>query len=128
MEYFARLANSLGVKLLAGNVLETHSMVVELDFLYSSDGTRRWWDNVYRITVVAATWDQTAFILSVPKRNRLAGKVQFGVSLMQALAVTICPDSMLEVAADLRRQVAGRLPCSLLLQVYTPFCESTYFF
>ncbi|RZC43907.1 hypothetical protein C5167_036850 [Papaver somniferum] len=59
---------SLGVKLLAGNVLETHSMV------------------------------------------------------------TICPDSMLEVAADLRRQVAGRLPCSLLLQVYTPFCESTYFF
>lgn len=43
--------------------------VVELDFLYSSDGTRRWWDNVYRITVVAATWDQTALILSVPKRK-----------------------------------------------------------
>ncbi|KAI3949172.1 hypothetical protein MKW98_026552 [Papaver atlanticum] len=43
--------------------------VVELDFLYPSDGIHRRWDNGYRITSTAATWDQTALILSVPKRK-----------------------------------------------------------
>lgn len=43
--------------------------VVELDFLYPSEGIHRRWDNGYRITSVAATWDQAAFVLSVPRRK-----------------------------------------------------------
>lgn len=43
--------------------------VVELDFLYPSEGIHRRWDNGYRITATAATWDQAAFILSVPKKK-----------------------------------------------------------
>uniref|UniRef100_A0A251UEQ4 non-specific serine/threonine protein kinase n=1 Tax=Helianthus annuus TaxID=4232 RepID=A0A251UEQ4_HELAN len=43
--------------------------VVELDFLYPSEGIHRRWDNGYRITSTAATWDQTALILSVPRRK-----------------------------------------------------------
>lgn len=43
--------------------------VVELDFLYPSEGIHRRWDNGYRITSMAATWDQAALILSVPRRK-----------------------------------------------------------
>ncbi|GJN35810.1 hypothetical protein PR202_gb24617 [Eleusine coracana subsp. coracana] len=43
--------------------------VVELDFLYPSEGIHRRWDNGFRITATAATWDQAAFILSIPKRK-----------------------------------------------------------
>ncbi|KAK5831043.1 hypothetical protein F383_08945 [Gossypium arboreum] len=43
--------------------------VVELDFLYPSEGIHRRWDNGYRITATAATWDQAAFVLSVPRRR-----------------------------------------------------------
>ncbi|KAJ4954034.1 hypothetical protein NE237_030866 [Protea cynaroides] len=43
--------------------------VVELDFLYPSEGVHRRWDSGYRITATAATWDQTALVLSVPKRK-----------------------------------------------------------
>lgn len=43
--------------------------VVELDFLYPSEGIHRRWDNGYRITSTAATWDQAALILSVPRRK-----------------------------------------------------------
>lgn len=43
--------------------------VIELDFLYPSEGIHRRWDNGYRITAVAATWDQAAFVLSVPRRK-----------------------------------------------------------
>nr|XP_043610247.1 casein kinase 1-like protein HD16 [Erigeron canadensis] len=43
--------------------------VVELDFLYPSEGIHRRWDNGYRITSTAATSDQTALILSVPRRK-----------------------------------------------------------
>ncbi|KAK6925726.1 Protein kinase domain [Dillenia turbinata] len=43
--------------------------VVELDFLYPSEGIHRRWDSGYRITSTAATWDQAALILSVPKRK-----------------------------------------------------------
>ncbi|KAJ7011884.1 hypothetical protein NC653_002088 [Populus alba x Populus x berolinensis] len=49
--------------------------VVELDFLYPSEGIHRRWDSGYRITATAATWDQAAFILSVPKR-KLADETQ----------------------------------------------------
>lgn len=42
---------------------------MELDFLYPSEGIHRRWDNGYRITAVAATWDQSALILSIPRRK-----------------------------------------------------------
>lgn len=45
--------------------------VVELDFLYPSEGIHRRWENGYRITSMAATSDQAAFILSIPKRKLL---------------------------------------------------------
>ncbi|KAK6129677.1 hypothetical protein DH2020_036543 [Rehmannia glutinosa] len=43
--------------------------VVELDFLYPSEGIHRRWDAGYRITSTAGTWDQTAFVLSIPRRK-----------------------------------------------------------
>ncbi|PWZ30524.1 Casein kinase 1-like protein HD16 [Zea mays] len=43
--------------------------VVELDFLYPSEGIHRRWESGYRITSTAATNDQAAFILSMPKRK-----------------------------------------------------------
>ncbi|KAF7843396.1 casein kinase 1-like protein HD16 [Senna tora] len=43
--------------------------VVELDFLYPSEGIHKRWDYGYRITATAATWDQAAFVLSVPRRK-----------------------------------------------------------
>ncbi|KAG6738449.1 hypothetical protein POTOM_058068 [Populus tomentosa] len=43
--------------------------VVELDFLYPSEGIHRRWESGFRITSMAATTDQAAFILSIPKRK-----------------------------------------------------------
>jgi hypothetical protein len=43
--------------------------VVELDFLYPSEGIHRRWDNGYRITAMAGTMDQSALILSRPRRR-----------------------------------------------------------
>lgn len=43
--------------------------MVELDFLYPSEGIRRRWENGYRITSAAANEDQAAFILSTSKRR-----------------------------------------------------------
>ncbi|KAL7264325.1 hypothetical protein ACSBR1_002303 [Camellia fascicularis] len=45
--------------------------VVELHFLYPSEGIHRRWENGFRITSMAATVDQAAFILSVPKRKMM---------------------------------------------------------
>lgn len=45
------------------------SQVVELDFLYPSEGIHRRWENGYRITSAAATADQAAFILSSSKKK-----------------------------------------------------------
>lgn len=42
---------------------------MELDFLYPSEGIHRRWDNGYRITSTAATWDQAALVLSAPRRK-----------------------------------------------------------
>lgn len=42
---------------------------VELDFLYPSEGIHKRWDAGYRITATAATWDQAAFVLSIPRRK-----------------------------------------------------------
>lgn len=43
--------------------------MVELDFFYPSEGIHRRWEYGYRITSTAATGDQAAFILSVPRRK-----------------------------------------------------------
>ncbi|KAL1830631.1 hypothetical protein DCAR_0100558 [Daucus carota subsp. sativus] len=43
--------------------------VVELDFLYPSEGIHRRWDGGYRITSTAATMDQSAIVLSIPRRK-----------------------------------------------------------
>lgn len=43
--------------------------MVELDFIYPSEGIHRRWDNGYRITATAATGDQSALILSIPRRR-----------------------------------------------------------
>lgn len=43
--------------------------VVELDFLYPSEGIHKRWDSGYRITATAATGDQAAFVLSIPRRR-----------------------------------------------------------
>ena len=51
------------------NFSNQHCQVVELDFLYPSEGIHRRWDSGYRITATAATWDQAAFVLSVPRRK-----------------------------------------------------------
>lgn len=51
------------------SVVSLFLQVVELDFLYPSEGIHRRWDSGYRITSTAATWDQAALILSVPKRK-----------------------------------------------------------
>lgn len=48
---------------------------MELDFLYPSEGIHRRWDHGFRITSTAATWDQAAFVLSVPRR-KLADETQ----------------------------------------------------
>ncbi|KAJ9548697.1 hypothetical protein OSB04_021240 [Centaurea solstitialis] len=45
------------------------NQVVELDFLYPSEGIHRRWENGYRITAAAATEDQAAFILSTSKKR-----------------------------------------------------------
>ncbi|KAK4405009.1 Casein kinase-like protein HD16 [Sesamum angolense] len=45
--------------------------VVELDFLYPSEGIHRRWESGYRITSMAATADQAAFILSIPRRKMM---------------------------------------------------------
>lgn len=43
--------------------------VVELDFLYPSEGIHKRWDAGYRITSCAATSDQCALVLSIPRRK-----------------------------------------------------------
>ena len=42
---------------------------MELDFHYPSEGIHQRWEQGYRITATAATPDQAAFILSIPRRT-----------------------------------------------------------
>lgn len=43
--------------------------VVELDFQYPSEGIHKRWDGGFRITSCGATPDQSAFVLSLPRRR-----------------------------------------------------------
>ena len=47
----------------------TKQQCIELDFQYPSEGIHRRWDAGFRITACAATPDQSAFALSVPRRR-----------------------------------------------------------
>ena len=51
------------------NLFVLVDQVVELDFLYPSEGIHRRWEKGYRITSAAATEDQAAFVFSAPKRK-----------------------------------------------------------
>ncbi len=51
------------------------SQSIELDFQYPSEGIHRRWDANYRITACAATAEQAAFVLSIPKK-RLGDETQ----------------------------------------------------
>lgn len=66
--------------------------VVELDFLYPSEGIHRRWESGYRITSMAATADQAAFILSIPKR-KLADETQ------ETLRTSAFPSTHVKVGA-----------------------------
>ncbi|GJM93164.1 hypothetical protein PR202_ga09695 [Eleusine coracana subsp. coracana] len=57
------------VFLLRGRLPWQGYQVVELDFLYPSEGIHKRWDHGYRITATAATWDQAALVLSIPRRR-----------------------------------------------------------
>ena len=67
--------------------------VVELDFLYPSEGVHRRWDGGYRITSTAATTDQAALILSIPRR-RLADETQ------ETLRTSQFPSTHVKVSRD----------------------------
>ncbi|KAJ0700204.1 hypothetical protein HanOQP8_Chr10g0365031 [Helianthus annuus] len=43
--------------------------VVELDLLYPSEGMHKRWDAEYRITLIVATSNQAAFVLSIREEN-----------------------------------------------------------
>jgi hypothetical protein len=93
--------------------------VVELDFLYPSEGIHRRWDSGYRITSTAATWDQAAFVLSVPRRKP-ADETQ------ETLRTSAFPSTHVKVcdATPLELRVGGCffLPRGILLVVaFTEF-------
>lgn len=71
--------------------------VVELDFLYPSEGIHRRWENGYRITCMAATADQGAFILSIPKR-KLMDETQ------ETLRTSAFPSTHVKVQIHLRNE------------------------
>ncbi|KAK4413104.1 Casein kinase-like protein HD16 [Sesamum alatum] len=56
---------------IAGAANGSSLVVVELDFLYPSEGIHRRWESGYRITSMAATVDQATFILSIPRRKMM---------------------------------------------------------
>lgn len=70
---------------------------MELDFQYPSEGIHRRWDAGFRITACAATPDQSAFVLSVPRRRpmdetqvRGAGRRPHGGSSLFPAASCVC--------------------------------------
>lgn len=72
--------------------------VVELDFLYPSEGIHRRWESGYRITCMAATADQAAFILSIPKR-KLMDETQ------ETLRTSAFPSTHVKVQTHLRNEI-----------------------
>lgn len=77
---------------------------MELDFLYPSEGIHRRWDNGYRITSTAATWDQAALILSVPRRKP-------GDETQETLRTSQFPSTHVKVHACLVLVLCNRVSC-----------------
>eukprot|EP00958_Prasinococcus_capsulatus_P015012 scaffold1590_cov417-Prasinococcus_capsulatus_cf.AAC.17 len=70
---------------------------VELDFLYPSEGIHYRWDANYRITCCAATPDQAAFVLSVPRRRPIDETQEtLRTSAFPSTHVKVCTSSCLE--------------------------------
>ncbi|GAV63821.1 hypothetical protein CFOL_v3_07339, partial [Cephalotus follicularis] len=66
--YITSVAGALnGTAMVVMSKVAAEEAVVELDFLYPSEGIHRRWENGYWIT--SATADQVAFILSTPKKK-----------------------------------------------------------
>lgn len=80
---------------------------MELDFLYPSEGVHRRWDNGYRITSTAATWDQTALILSVPRRKP-------GDETQETLRTSQFPSTHVKVSLLDKTTTSGQLIHSVL--------------
>lgn len=84
--------------------MERSFKVVELDFLYPSEGIHRRWESGYRITCMAATADQAAFILSIPKR-KLMDETQ------ETLRTSAFPSTHVKVGTHLRNEIYPTLRC-----------------
>lgn len=67
--HFSHLMSYFQFAVFPNHCIVESDKVMELDFLYPSEGIHRRWDNGYRITATAATSDQAAFVLSVPRRK-----------------------------------------------------------
>lgn len=63
---YESLSIELSFSILVFPYVVSHFQVVELDFLYPSEGIHWRWDSGHRITATAATPDQAAIVLSVP--------------------------------------------------------------
>ncbi|KAG5566191.1 hypothetical protein RHGRI_001956 [Rhododendron griersonianum] len=91
--------------------------VVELDFLYPSEGIHKRWDTGYRITSTAATWDQTALILSIPRRKP-------GDETQETLRTSQFPSTHVKTVEKLGKVGKKSLPCLRVLwtnSVLIPF-------
>lgn len=101
-----------------------------MDFLYPSEGIHRRWDNGYRITSTAATWDQAALILSVPRRKP-------GDETQETLRTSQFPSTHVKVGFDIKMTIlalmnfnyccggcrrSGRRICILLVYVMEELC------
>ncbi len=84
---------------------------MELDFLYPSEGIHRRWDSGYRITSAAATWDQAAFVLSVPRRKP-ADETQ------ETLRTSAFPSTHVKVSALGAVHCFSRLKFMIKLEMY----------
>jgi hypothetical protein len=78
---------------------------VELDFQYPSEGIHRRWDAGYRITSCAATPDQAAFVLSVPKRRPMD-------ETQETLRTSAFPSTHVKVRGICSEDAAGISACS----------------
>ncbi|MQM03326.1 hypothetical protein Taro_036109 [Colocasia esculenta] len=83
----------LSINFLVSLLKKNWQNVVELDFLYPSEGIHRRWDTGYRITSMAATLDQAALILSVPRRKP-------GDETQETLRTSAFPSTHVKFAAN----------------------------
>lgn len=76
-----------------------------MDFLYPSEGIHRRWDSGYRITSVAATWDQAALVLSIPRRKPVD-------ETQETLRTSVFPSTHVKVFAVASKSMSFQSFCS----------------